>query len=397
MRVLLLSSGTRGDVQPLLALALELRALGHETHLCVAPNFKDWVESFGFPHVPLGRDLRQNSGQFRITPEQEHECAAQIVRAEFLTLTEVARGYALILGGWSFAARSVAEILKIPHIFVTYSPSLLPSPDHPAPRLPGHHYLHTLPAGTNLALWAQYEQLVNDFYCVTLNEERAKLGLAPVESVLRHVITERPWLAADPVLGPAAADMQVVQTGAWLLPDPSPLPEPLECFLADGEPPVFLGFGSMLLVERGGQELVEAARALGLRSILSRGWANLVPIDAGTDCLSIGDVSYERLFARVAAVVHHGGAGTTTAAARAGKPQVIVPHQYDQAYWAHRVQQLGVGISGPTSGSPAVVGMVSALRECLHQDVIARAQQLAPRIQSDGAHVAARRIDREFA
>jgi vancomycin aglycone glucosyltransferase len=217
--------------------------------------------------------------------------------------------------------------------------------------------------------------------------------------VLWHVLTGRLWLAADPVLGPApgGAELQIVQTGAWLLPDPSPLPAPLERFLADGEPPVYIGFGSMRAVERGSQMLVEAARALGLRSILSQGWGNLLPIDAGTDCLSIGDVSHERLFPRVAAVVHHGGARTTTAAARAGKPQVIVPYGHDQDYWAYRVQQLGVGTSGPTIESLTADGLISALRECLDPEVAARAQQLAPRIQLDGARLAARRIDGELA
>jgi UDP:flavonoid glycosyltransferase YjiC (YdhE family) len=67
------------------------------------------------------------------------------------------------------------------------------------------------------------------------------------------------------------------------------------------------------------------------------------PRVAGTDCISIGDVNYEKLFPRVAAVTHHGGAGTTTAAVRAGRTQVVVPHLYDQYYWARRVQKLGVG------------------------------------------------------
>ena len=183
----------------------------------------------------------------------------------------------------------------------------------------------------------------------TLNEERTKLGLDPVTSVQSHIFTDRPWLAADEALAPVfpCTGLVIVQTGAWMLPDETPLPDDLENFLAAGTPPVYFGFGSMPATEQTSRVIVEAARALGLRVIISQGWANLSLVDDSADCISIGDVSHERLFPRVSAIVHHGGAGTTTAAARAGRAQVIIPHNYDQFYWAHRVQELGVGVSGP--------------------------------------------------
>ena len=181
-----------------------------------------------------------------------------------------------------------------------------------------------------------------------LNEERAKIGQGPVTSVQRYMFTDRPWLAADPLLGPAfpLTGMEVVQTGAWMISDEAPLPAELEEFLANGEPPIYLGFGSMRASDQTARVLIEAARALGLRSILSQGWAGLMPGDTGPadDCLSIGDVDHAKLFPRMAAIVHHGGAGTTHTAARAGTPQVIIPHNYDQFYWAHRVQELGAGV-----------------------------------------------------
>ncbi len=212
------------------------------------------------------------------------------------------------------------------------------------------------------------------------------------------MFTDRPWLAADPALAPAfpLAGMEVVQTGAWMLSDQTPLPDDLENFLADGAPPIYLGFGSMRASEQTGRVLIEAARALGLRSILSQGWANLTPSDTGNDCLSIGDVNHEKLFPRVAAIVHHGGAGTTTTAARAGRAQVIIPHNYDQFYWAHRVQQLGVGVSGPMRDDLTVDALVQALRECLRPEVTTRAQALAGRMELHGARIAAERLTNEF-
>lgn len=205
-------------------------------------------------------------------------------------------------------------------------------------------------------------------------------------------------MAADPVLAPAfpLAGMQVVQTGAWSLSDQTPLPADLEDFLASGAPPVYLGFGSMRASEQTGQVLIGAARALGLRAILSQGWANLTPGDAGNNIISIGDVSHARLFPRVAAIVHHGGAGTTTAAALAGRPQIIIPHNYDQFYWAYRVQQLGVGVSGPLRDELNVEALIEALSAGLQPEIATQAQALSGSMEPQGARLAAERLTQEF-
>jgi vancomycin aglycone glucosyltransferase len=139
-------------------------------------------------------------------------------------------------------------------------------------------------------------------------------------------------------------------------------------------------FFSMRAAEQSGPLLVESARALGLRSIVSQGWGNLSPTDSGADCISIGDVNHEDLLPRVAAVVHHGGAGTTTAAVRAGRPQVVIPHLYDQYYWSRRVKKLGVGVSGPTRECLSVNTITSALRACLEPEMTNRAQGSANRV-----------------
>src|SRR5690242_18754628 len=94
-----------------------------------------------------------------------------------------------------------------------------------------------------------------------------------------------------------------------------------------------------------GAMLVQAATRAGRRAIVLRGWGDLGPADASSDCLVIDDVNHDALLPRVAVVVHHGGAGTTHAAARSGRPQVVVPHHYDQFYWARRVKRLGIGVA----------------------------------------------------
>lgn len=405
MQVLLSSIGSRGDVQPIVALGVELQALGHKARLCVPPNFKEWVESYGLECVPIGPDLKKLTGgtvqgkPVLPSKEQLQKMAEDSVRAQFQVIGEAARDCDLIVAATAlqFAARSIAEAQGIPYVFVAYAPVVLPSSKYPPPK-PGGHHSHSLSEEENLRLWEENEMSFQAFGAA-LNEERAKLGFAPVTSVQRYMFTDRPWLAADHALAPAFPldGMEVVQTGAWMFSDETPLPDELEEFLASGEPPVYLGFGSMRASDQTGRVLIEAARALGLRSLLSQGWAGLTPGDVtGDDCLSIGDISHSKLFPRVAAIVHHGGAGTTTAAARAGTPQVIIPHNYDQFYWAHRVQELGIGVSGPLRDDITVENVAQALHEALRPEVKTRAQDVASRMELHGARLAAKRLTSEF-
>jgi vancomycin aglycone glucosyltransferase len=223
-----------------------------------------------------------------------------------------------------------------------------------------------------------------------LNSLRASVGLAPVSDVRSHIFADRPWLAADPILGPwpDPADQTVFQTGAWILRDERPLSPELETFLEAGEPPVYFGFGSIRAPQGLSQMMIQAARALGRRAIISRGWADLSLADNEPDCLAIGEVNQQALFKRVAAVVHHGGAGTTTAAALAGTPQVVVPQMFDQHYWAQRIQHLGIG-TAHAPGAPTTDSLTIALKHTLQPDVTARAQSIAAGMRRDGAQVAA--------
>ena len=151
-----------------------------------------------------------------------------------------------------------------------------------------------------------------------------------MDNVRDYVFTDQPWLAADPILDPwqGRTDLDVVQTGAWILPDDRPLPDELVAFLDAGAPPVYVGFGSMAMRTPRRTSPRWPSRRSARRaaaSLLARGWAGLALIDDRDDCFVVGEVNQQALFGRVAAVVHHGGAGTTTTAARAGAPQVVVP------------------------------------------------------------------------
>ena len=402
MRVLLSTIGSRGDVQPLVGLAKELRALDQEVHLCVPPDFREWIEGLGFTVTPIGPELRTHAAAkptlqtAPLTLEQRRQMAETSVAAQFDTVASAARGADVIVAATALqiAARSVAEQMGIPYVFAVYCPAVLPSPLHAPPPLPALPGQPTVPVSTdNRELWAKDAERFNALFGPSLNAQRAKLGMSPVDDVRRHVFGDRPWLAADAVLAPwpEPSDAAVFQTGAWILHDERPLSPELEKFLDAGDAPIYFGFGSIRVQSELGGVMIETARALGRRAIVSRGWADLSGIDDAPDCLAIGEVNQQALFGRVAAVVHHGGAGTTTAAARAGTPQVIVPQMYDQHYFARRAQELGIG-SAHAPGAPCAESLTTALESALKPDVAARARSVAASMRGDGARVAAQRL-----
>lgn len=393
MRVLLTAYGSRGDIAPLAGLAARLRELGAEVRVCAPPDeeFAELLTSVGAEVVPFGRDVR--ALRTVAPPSDAAAFAAELVAAHFETVGKAAEGCDVLVASGLMPAgvRSVAEKLGVRYVYAAFHPFEMPSAHYgPAPR-PGP------PAPPDMtdrqALWDLDVQKVNALYLAPLNAHREAIGLAPVDNVRDHVFTERPWLAADPVLAPwqDLTHLDLVQTGAWILPDERPLPADLEAFLDAGTPPVYVGFGSMPL---GGaadiaRAAVEAVRAQGRRVLVSRGWAGLGPADDADDCFAVGDVNHQALFRRVAAVVHHGGAGTTTTAARAGAPQVVVPQFVDQPHWAARVADLGIGAAhdGPT---PTSASLSAALRTALSPETQARAKALSGTIRTDGTEVAAR-------
>jgi vancomycin aglycone glucosyltransferase len=397
MRVLLSTYDSRGGVEPLAGLAVQLQALGVQVRVCAPPDeeFAERLAGVGVPLVPFGESVR--AMVTRETPPSEADLRRhmdELIAAQFDTVAAAAEGcdalVATNLLPTAAGARSVSEKLGIHYVYASYQPSHLPSPYHPPPTYSGWPFLPGLI--DNRVLWDQDAQNVNALFGETLNSHRASIGLPPVDDVRTHAFTEHPWLAADPTLAPwqEPADLDVVETGAWFLPDERPLPAELLAFLDAGTPPVYVGFGSMPL--RAGKDIVrvaiEAIRAQGRRALLSHGWADLAPIDDRDDCFAVGEINQQALFGRVAAVVHHGGAGTTTTAARAGAPQVVVPQGADQVYWAGRVAELGIGTA--YEGRTATIESLSAaLKATLAPETRTRASAAAGTIRTDGAMVAA--------
>jgi vancomycin aglycone glucosyltransferase len=396
VRVLLSTYGSRGDVEPLVALAVRLRELGAEVRVCAPPDddFTQRLADVDVPLVPVGPSARALtlSGP---SPSSMPQRAAALMAGQAEVLPDVAEGCdVLVATGMVPAAAgalSVAEKVGIRSVSVTFQQLTLPSLRRRPLAYGGRPFP---PEVTDTAvLWEMDAESNNVLFRQALNSTRKTLGLAPVDDVREYVVGARPWLATDPLLDPwfAMPGLDVVQTGSWILPDERPLPDDLAAFLDAGEAPVYVGFGSMPLNDSGdvAQAAIAAARAHGRRLVLGRGWADLAAADGADDCFVVGEVNHQVLFPRVAAAVHHGGQGTTMTAARAAVPQVVVPQLADQPYWAGRVADLGIGVAhdGP---APTAATLTAALDTALAEQMRTRAADVAATVRGDGTEVAAK-------
>ncbi|THV29998.1 glycosyltransferase [Glycomyces paridis] len=402
MRVLLTSRGSRGDVEPLAALAVALREGGAEVLVAAPPDreFAELLGGVGVPHLPIGASIRALVKEVRTEGKAPRTSADMRPHVEGLiaftaeALAEAAQGCEAIVATGLFpsvaVSHAVAERLGVRFAAAFLQPTTLPSFDHPPHPMPGW----PLPPGVtdNRELWDRDVAVMNDLFGGPVNAYRESIGLAPLANVRDSVYTDRPWLATDPLLGPwRPIGLDVVQTGGWVLRDERPLPVDLEAFLDAGEAPVYVGFGSIPVRDpkEAARAAVAAARAHGRRLVLGRGWADLEAVDGDADCFVVGEVNQQALFPRTAAVVHHGGAGTTTTAAMAGAPQVVVPQIVDQPYWAGRVAELGIGAAheGPV---PTAESLTSALAMALDAKTAERAAEVAGLVRRDGAERAAK-------
>ncbi|MEU1816930.1 glycosyltransferase [Streptomyces roseifaciens] len=395
MRVLLSTYGSRGDVEPLVGLAVQLRGLGAEVRVCAPPDeeFAERLAGAGVRVVPVGPSARELTAAAP-PPSSLPRYAAELIATQFDVIPAAAEGCdVLVATGMLPAAAgalSVAEELGIRSVSVTFQQLDLPSPHHPPMAYPGRPFPPDVT--DNRVLWGLDAESINALFGEALNSNRATIGLPPVDNVRAYVVGGRPWLATDPVLDPwqPTPELDVVQTGAWVTPDVRPLPAGLTAFLEAGPPPVYVGFGSMPMHAAAdvARVAIDAVRAQGRRVLVRHGWAGLALVDDRDDCFAVGEVNHQALFARVAAVVHHGGAGTTATATRAGAPQVVVPQAADQPYWAGRVADLGIGAAhqGP---APTFESLSAALTTALSPGTRARAASVAGTIRTDGAAVAA--------
>jgi vancomycin aglycone glucosyltransferase len=392
MRIAIAVEGTRGDVHPMLALGGRLRDLGHDVRVCLPPDFAAEAAAHGLEHRAVGLDVRallhEEAGALHGGALAVANAARRIFRRslerQFRDLPEACAGAQLVIAaGTQAAAGSVAEAIGARYHYIAYYPAFFPTREHPPVFVP----YQRMPRWLNRLAWWVGDRLMELALRAGVDDGRAELGLPRYRDLYHLVLGDAPLLAADPELAPPPADTPyAVRSVGCLHPfAEEPLPPKLEAFLEAGPPPVYLGFGSMTDPDpaRTTRCLLEALERAGLRAVVSEGWAGLGGGALPEGVLAIGAVSHAALFRRVAAVVHHGGAGTTTTAARAGAPQIVVPHVLDQFWWARRVVELGLGPPGIPRRRMSTERLCEALRSLADNELLAeRAAAFGERLRS---------------
>jgi UDP:flavonoid glycosyltransferase YjiC (YdhE family) len=305
---------------------------------------------------------------------------------------------AVIYGGLAFAAPTVADYLRLPVLGIIYTTCLLPSSQHPPVNIPWHG----LPNWMNDLFWRANRLLGDSLALKTLNTVRASFGLPPADQVRRHMFEDHPLvIAADEVLFPPDPlwEGRYPYANFIFFDDPAQLDPELDAWLADGEPPVFVGFGSMSGegTDRVEGMIVDAVSATGRRCIVGAGWAGLGTGSLPSSWRVVRDTPHALLFPRTAVVVHHGGSGTTAQALRAGVPQVLLPLILDQFHHAHRLHIAGIAPRAVPMEKITTAELADAIQVAVRLPAAPRQTAAARLRASDGRGEIVRRVEAQVA
>jgi vancomycin aglycone glucosyltransferase len=313
MKIILNAQGTQGDVRPILALGLTLHRAGHEIQFCAPINFTQLVSRHGLTFNPVGDDTQKFLEQTKKQIGNPLKIAKELVLSiqvqlggQFRQLIKLVEGADLFVGGGlDYAGRSVAEYAGIPYRFVCHAPQFFKSEYH----TPLSVAAQKLPNWMNRFCWWGNEVVGEQILGLgrICNANRVQLGLGKVQHINDYMM-ENSIIAAHPILAPMPPDIRAnyFQTGYWYLDEEQELGDELIRFIEADSPPVYIGFGSspdsypaktaIIL-----QELIESRR---YRLVISKGWAKLgiKAIDRYT--FLIDDVPHNKLFKRMASVVH---------------------------------------------------------------------------------------------
>lgn len=381
MRILLIAMGSRGDVQPIIALAKGLQDAGYSVAIAAGHNFKDWIESEGCDcqtfRVDMQEMMSSEAGQEWTGNSSNPMREAQSMRrmlddySDIINedLWQMAQNTDVLVSGLATfgSVTSIAEKSDKLHITVLLAP-IIPSAIGAStmqPFVPERTlFLNRLAgyAGQYFTWWIFKE---------ASNAMRAKLDMPPLtyRQFIRRWNNMPVLYGTSPRLLPPDPDWHesIYVTGAWHLDQGKDFvpPDDLRDFLAAGDAPVYLGFGSMSnkAPEATTQVMIEALKMSGQRGIIYSGWAGLSAADLPEDVFLLQGAPHDWLFPRMKAVVHHGGAGTTAAGLKAGVPGTVVSHMADQPYWGRRLHELGVGAPLIRRHKLTAEGLAQAIRQ----------------------------------
>ncbi len=391
MRYAIAVHGTRGDVEPAAAVALELRRRGHEVLMAAPPNLVAFTESAGLdPVSAYGPDSHQqlDADIFREWYKVRNPATVLRQAREYVvdgwqemsaTLTELAADADLILTGTTYqeVAGNVAEFHGIPLAALHYFPARANTKILPVP-LP----MPVVRPVWSLAEWAHWRLLKP-----AEDQQRRTLALPPGRHRAIRRMAERGALeiqAYDEVLFPGIADdlgPARPLVGSITLQLPTELDERVSSWVGEGTPPIYFGFGSMPVDDPAkAVAMITAVTAeLGERALICSGELDVVDAPAAGHVMIVRSVHHASVFPRCRAIVHHGGAGTTAASVRSAVPTVVLWVGADQPVWARQIERLGVG-SAQRFSTTTHAALRAALRTALSQRARERAREIAARM-----------------
>lgn len=368
MRILLLTIGSRGDVQPYVALGKGLMQAGHHVTVATCSRFQKFVEGEGLEYGYIGDDILKiiDSDQGKALMENTRGIL-RIVAANIRLVRQIGPiQHQLVAESWDVAQRvqpevicfhpkavlgpAIGEKLGITAILTSPIPLLVPTGQYPCmgfPKLPFGgwynrmtyrvvHRMIKIFAGAYIRRWRNKTDTPARRHNLDCLYDQAGCLLPALHGYSDHIVP-RPDDWPD----------TAIASGYWFLDaneDWRP-PEDLRVFLDAGPPPIYVGFGSMAGRDpkRLANLVIKALERAGQRGILASGWGGLATDDLPANAFLIDQAPHDWLFPKMAAVVHHGGAGTTAAGLRAGKPTLICPFIADQPFWGETVRALGAG------------------------------------------------------
>ncbi|GAA4706976.1 sterol 3beta-glucosyltransferase [Promicromonospora umidemergens] len=400
MRVLLVTMGSRGDVEPFVALAAALARAGHEPLLAAPRRLTEDAAARGLPVAPLDDGIfalqEEVAGKGALASVTAARSALPLLRRWLDDLATLRDSDAdvVVYAPKSLGAPHLADLLGVPSIAALPVPLFSPTARFPSPMSPVRP-----PRFLNRASW-RLAAVVEAPYRRMVSAWRSEaLGLSgPTPGLTERVARDGVLHAWSPHLLPAPDDWpaELAPTGFWSLPpeEGRALPAALDQFLDAGEPPVYVGFGSMLArdPEAFTQAVLDGLHRSGRRAVLATGWGALRPTRVPETVHVLDQAPHGLLLPRTAVAVHHGGVGTVAAAIRTGVPQVIRPFLGDQPFWARRVHELGTA-ARPLTGRLTADGLAAAIDDAATRAGAAR--ELAARVSAeDGAAVVVARIER---
>lgn len=415
MRIVIIAPGSRGDVQPYIALGQGLQNAGHYIRLVTHSNFEPLITSYGLEFWSFGNDVKEavETSEMRELTEKGNFLLLMVKMAkeaqrEALRFAEgglvAAQGMDIVLSGIGglFIGTAIAEKLEIPLVQAYVFP-FTPTREFSSvltPKLPTflNFFSHQL---ARQLMWQGFRSADAIARQKVLNISAAPL-LGPYDS--RSTRTMPVLYGFSPSVIPAPSDWNgnTHITGYWFVDETDDWqpPSALLDFLQSGSPPVYIGFGSMSNrnPEQTADLIIQALALANQRAILLSGWGGLQKKDVSNSIFMIDAIPHSWLFPRVSAVVHHGGASTTAAGLKAGVPSIIIPFFGDQPFWGQRVAELGVGPKPIPRKKLTAESLANAIREVItNQDMRQRAAKLGKQIQAENGIESAVNIFNELA